>query len=94
MTAMRPPGSSVRDALGEHVAEHLQVVEVGGGDVALAERLLVRLAGEVRRRGDHESDRVVGDVAHVAGVAEEHLVDRLGSATLSCSEMTGGSKRA
>ncbi len=46
-------------ALGEHVAQHLQVVEVGGGD-ALADLELVVLADEVGRRGDHEGDRVVG----------------------------------
>ena len=45
-------------ALGEHVAQHLQVLEIRGRDVALTERLLVGLAGEVRRRRHHQRDRV------------------------------------
>ena len=48
-TAMRPPGSSTRAALGEHVAQHLEVLEVATRDAALAELGLVLLAGEVRR---------------------------------------------
>ena len=36
-------------ALGEHVAEHREVLDVRAGDVTLAQRLFVLLAGEVRR---------------------------------------------
>ncbi len=62
LTAMRPPGSSFSRALGEHVAEHREVVDVGGRDVAFAQGLLVLLAREVRavrsRRGPRSSVRV------------------------------------
>ena len=75
LTAMRPPGSSLRDALGEDVLEHREVLDVGGRDVALAELLLVRLAGEVGRRGDHEGDRGRPHAIHRAGVADVDLVD-------------------
>ena len=64
-------------ALGEDVREHLQVLEVGGGDALAFELLLVLLAGEVRRRRDDEGDRTGGDPIHVAGVAvNERIVDR------------------
>jgi hypothetical protein len=46
-------------ALGEDVAKHLQVVEIGRRHAVLTERLFVRLAGEVRRRRDDECDGVV-----------------------------------
>ena len=64
-------------ALGEHVAQHLQVGHVVGRDVPLAQLGLVRLAGEVGRRGDHQGDAGVGHVGHVAGVTEHDLVDHL-----------------
>ncbi len=62
------------DALGEDVLQHLEVVEVGGGDVALAEVLLVGLAREVRRRGHHQGHRGVGHPGHVPGVAGDEDV--------------------
>ncbi len=42
-----------------------------------AELLLVRLAGEVRRRRDHQRDRVVGHVGHVSRISEDQLIDTL-----------------
>ena len=63
--------------LGEHVAQHREVLDVVGGHVALAERRLVLLAGEVRRRRDHEGHRRVGHLAHVAGIADvDHIESR------------------
>ena len=47
-------------ALGEDPLEHGQVLEVVGGHAVLAQALLVGLAGEVRRGGDHQGHRVVG----------------------------------
>ena len=41
-------------AVGEDVGEHLAVLVVARGDVTLAERLFVFLAGEVRWRRDHQ----------------------------------------
>ena len=58
------------DALAQHVAQHGEVVDVVARHVALAERRLVLLAGEVRRRGDDEGDRRVRHLRHVAGVAD------------------------
>ena len=66
------------DALGEHVLEHREVLDVGGGDVALAELGLVGLAGEVRRRGDHQRHRRRPHAVHRAGVADVDLVDHTG----------------
>ena len=68
------------DALGEHVAQHRQVVEVVAGDVTFAERRLVLLAGEVRRRGDHECHRGVGHGGHVAGITDVDDVEFAGLA--------------
>ena len=62
------------DALGEDLGEHLQVVQVGPGHVALPQRLLVLLAREVRGRGDHEGHGAVGHLAHGTGVPAEHVV--------------------
>jgi hypothetical protein len=64
-------------ALGEHVLEHLQVLEVGGRDVTLPDRLLVLLAGEVGGRRHHQGHRGIRDFLHLAGVADEELVDCL-----------------
>ena len=58
------------DALAQHVTQHGEVVDVVTRYVALAERRLVLLAGEVRRRGDDEGDRRVGHPRHVAGVTD------------------------
>ena len=77
LTAMRPPGSSVRAHSANTSVSICEVVEVGAGDVPLPERLLVLLAREVRRRRDDERDRPVGDLGHVARVAAEDVVDRL-----------------
>src|SRR3546814_595830 len=70
-----PARLELRDALGEDVFQHREVLDVGRRDVALAELLLVGLAGEVGRRGDHQSDRRRTDAVHVAGVAHVDLVD-------------------
>ena len=73
-----PARLELGDALGEDVLEHREVLEVGGRDVALAERLLVGLAGEVRRRGDDERHRRGPHAVHRAGVADVDLVDHAG----------------
>ena len=52
------------DTLGEHRAQHVEVLQVGGRYLAVSERFLVLLAREVRRRGDDEGDRRVGDLVH------------------------------
>jgi len=65
-------------ALPEHVAQHRQVVEVVAGDVTLAERGLVLLAGEVRRRRDHQGHRCVRHGGHVASVADVDDVEFAG----------------
>ena len=62
------------DALGEHLGEHLEVLQVGPGHVALPQRLLVLLAREVRGRGDHQGHGAVGHLAHGTGVPAEHVV--------------------
>ena len=69
LTAMRPPGSSTRTHSAKTVSQHVEVVDVGRRDVALAERLFVLLAGEVRRRRDDQGDGVVGDARSCRGVA-------------------------
>ena len=72
-----PAGLQFADAFGEHVLQHLEIVDVAGGDVAVPHRLLVLLAGVVGRRGHHQRDRVVGHIAagvHVAGVAHPQAV--------------------
>ena len=78
LTARRPPGSSVRTDSTQHVAQHRQVVDVVAGHMAFAERRLVLLAGEVRRRGDDEGDRCVGHVSHVAGITDVDDVEPAG----------------
>ena len=55
-------------ALGEHVVEQLEVLEVVGRHAVDAELLFVGLAGEVRRRRDDQRDRVRRDLGHVACV--------------------------
>ena len=67
-------GFELAHALGEHVGEHLQVLEVRRRHALALELFLVDLAGEVRRRGDHEGDRAVDDGVHVAGVAAHERV--------------------
>ena len=64
-------------AFGEDVGEHLEVLEVGGGDALALQLLFVLLAGEVGRRRDHECHRSIGDAVHVACIAvDERLGDR------------------
>ncbi len=58
-------------ALGEDVAQQRQVLDVGPGHPRAVELLLVLLAGEVRRRGDDEGDRVVRQRVHAAGVTAQ-----------------------
>ena len=48
LTAMRPPGSSLRTHSANTSVEHLQVLEVRRRDALALELLLVLLAGEVR----------------------------------------------
>ena len=70
------PGLEDPDALGEDIGEHLEVLEVGGGDPLGLELLLVGLPGEVGRRCDDEGHASVGDGRQVASVtAEEGLGD-------------------
>ena len=67
------------DALGEHVVQQVEVLEIRAGHAVAFELLLVLFAGEVRRRRDDQGDRTVGERVHVAGVAaHERLGDRLG----------------
>ena len=63
-------------ALGEHVGQHLEVLEVRGRDALALELLLVLLAGEVRRGGDDEGDGPVGDAVHVPSVAADEWLAR------------------
>ena len=63
------------DALGEHVTQHRQVLDVVGWDVPLTKCRLVFLAGKVRRRGHDECNGPVRDNAHVASVAHMDLVE-------------------
>jgi len=56
-------------AFGEHVAEHLEVLEVRGGHAVAFHLQLVVLAHEVRRRGDDQGHRGVRQLVHVPGVA-------------------------
>ena len=75
-----PARLELADALGEHVAQQVEVVEVRGRHALALQLLLVLLAGEVRRRRHDEGDGSVGDPVHLAGVAvEERIrqVDRL-----------------
>ena len=58
-------------ALGEHVAQQRQVLDVGPGHPLAVELLLVLLAGEVGGRGDDEGHRVVRHGVHAAGVAAD-----------------------
>ena len=71
-------GLELGDALGEDVFEHREVLDVGGGDVALAKLLLVGLAGEVGRRGDHQRHRRRPHAVHRSGVADVDLIDDAG----------------
>ena len=71
-------GLELAHALGEHLGEHLEVLEVRAGHALALELLLVLLAGEVRRRRDDERDRAVGERVHRSRVAaHERLGDRL-----------------
>ena len=56
-------------AFGEHVAEHLEVLEVRRGHAVAFHLQLVVLAHEVRRRGDDQGHRGVRQLVHVPGVA-------------------------
>ena len=76
------------DALGEDVAQQVEVLEVRRGHAVALELLLVLLAGEVRRRGHDEGDRAVGHAVHVAGVAEEERVGRAPPARARCRPST------
>ena len=58
-------------ALGEHLSQELQVLEIRAGHTLAVQLLLVLLAGEIGRRGHHESDRVVGQLGHLPGIAAQ-----------------------
>ena len=62
-----PAGLELADALGEHVGEQLEVLEVRRRHALALELLLVLLAGEVGRRGHDEGDRAVGDARPCGG---------------------------
>ena len=67
-------GLELAHAFGEHVGEHLQVVEVRRRDTLAGQLLLVLLAGEVWRRGHDERNGTIGDEVHAPGVtADEGL---------------------
>ena len=51
-----PTGLEHPHTLGKDLGEHLEVLEVGGGDALGGKLLLVGLAGEVGRRGDDQGD--------------------------------------
>ena len=80
LTAMRPPGSSVRTHSANTSVSISRYSRYDDGHAVAFELLLVLLAGEVRRRRDDERDRPVGDAVHVAGVAvHERVLDRTGA---------------
>ena len=58
-------------ALGEDGLEHLEVLDVGGGHLVALDVALVVLADEVGRRRHDQRHRVVGEVVHVARVADD-----------------------
>ena len=70
-----PAGFELPRALGEHRPKQLEVVEIGTGDAVAFELLLVLLAGEVRRRGHHESHRAVVDRVHRPGITVDERLD-------------------
>ena len=74
------PPSGLHDphALGEHVAEHLEVLEVRRGHAVAFHLQLVVLAHEVGRRGDDEGHRRVRQLVHVPGVAVQATVAQVG----------------
>ena len=77
LTAMRPPGSSLRTHSANTSCSSSRYSRYDDGHAVALELLLVLLAGEVRRRRDDERHRAVGDGVHVAGVAaHERLGDR------------------
>ena len=63
------------DAFGEHLSQHLQVLDVGRRDVLGVQLGFVCLAGKIGWRGDDQSDGPIGDTGHVGGVAVEQPVD-------------------
>ena len=67
LTAMRPPGSSLRTHSANTSREQVEVLQVRRRHAVALELLLVLLAGEVRRRRDDERHRAIGDGVHRAG---------------------------
>ena len=61
-------------ALGEHVAQHLQVLEVVRWYRPFAECLLIGLPSEIGRRCHHQGHRVVRHIGHGTGIAHHDLV--------------------
>ena len=71
-------GLELANALGEHVVQQLEVLDVRARHPFLLELLLVVLAGEVRRRRDDQRDRAVVELVHRTGIAtHERVGDRL-----------------
>ena len=62
-------------ALCEDVAQHLEVLEVRRRNMVGVELGLVGLAGEVRRRGDHQGDGAVGHLGHVGRAAVHDAIE-------------------
>ncbi len=88
-------GLELACALGEHLGEHLEVLEVRAGHALALELLLVVLAREVRRRRDDERDRPSSSSSidraspHTNGSAIS-----FGGGTSSSVESSGGWKRS
>jgi hypothetical protein len=72
-------GFEFAGAFGEHLGQHLEILEVRRRNPVPFELLFVLLPGEIRRRGHDEGHRPVGDRVHVSGVsAYERFGDRFG----------------
>ena len=91
LTAMRPPGSSLRTHSAKTSVSMLEVLEVRRRHAVALELLLVLLAGEVRRRRDDEGDRAVGDARPCAGRRRARTARSTGSGarTVSSSDELG-----
>ncbi len=70
-------GLELARALGEHLGEHLEVLEVRAGHALSLELLLVVLAREVRRRRDDQRDRSIVELVHGSRVATDEGVGDL-----------------
>ena len=86
LTAMRPPGSSVRTHSANTVVSMSRYSRSDDGALA-PQLLLVLLAGEVRRRGHHQGHRADGHRVHVPGIAVDK---RLGNGCRRGDRVVGG----